>query len=475
MPVMRRIQPLLILLPVLIVCGCLKRDDGSKADVAFIGDRSTLISAATAEGLVAFDGDGQIEPGLAERWAVTEDGLAIVFRLAPIKAHDGHIVSAQEVARSLKQDIASAGKGRIGDLFTGIIDVVAMTDRVIEIRLKAPRPAMLELLAQPEMGVRHNGAGLGPLKLSGNTPSTTSLTPIPVDDSDDTSSDDSASALRQIKVRSVSASLAVTRFKNGTSQVVLGGTIADYPLVRAANIPASQVVTDPAQGFLGFVATAEGSLGTDADMRHALDMAIDRPALVRALALPGWQSRTSLLPARYDMDSDPAQPDWVALSVPDRLAQARQAVAAWRARQGKTATIRIAMPGSGLWRVLFARLTADWAALGVRTQWVGPRQPADLVVIDEVSPDNSVNWYFTRLSCEAHAPCDSDSRGALDFARAATTVGARASAYTQADQIYTLNAPAIILGNPFRWSLAKPRMTGIGPNLFAEHSLAHLR
>ena len=37
-----------------------------------------------------------------------------------------------------------------------------MTDRVIEIRLIAPRPNLLPLLAQPEFAILRGGEGTGP-------------------------------------------------------------------------------------------------------------------------------------------------------------------------------------------------------------------------------------------------------------------------------------------------------------------------
>jgi hypothetical protein len=42
-----------------------------------------------------------------------------------------------------------------------IAEIVAMTDRVIEIRLRSPRPNFLQLLAQPEMGIIRAGQGTG--------------------------------------------------------------------------------------------------------------------------------------------------------------------------------------------------------------------------------------------------------------------------------------------------------------------------
>ena len=40
-----------------------------------------------------------------------------------------------------------------------------MTDRVIEIRLRAPRPNLLQLLAQPQLSIIREGQGTGPFRI----------------------------------------------------------------------------------------------------------------------------------------------------------------------------------------------------------------------------------------------------------------------------------------------------------------------
>ncbi len=49
---------------------------------------------AMAQGLVRFDSRGEIEPGLAERWNVSDDGMSYIFRLAKEKWADGRKVAA---------------------------------------------------------------------------------------------------------------------------------------------------------------------------------------------------------------------------------------------------------------------------------------------------------------------------------------------------------------------------------------------
>jgi len=75
--------------------GCGKDSDGI-ARVAAIGPDpklvetvtapltpgEALIRASMAQGLVRFDERGQVVPGLAERWNVSDDGLSYIFRIA---------------------------------------------------------------------------------------------------------------------------------------------------------------------------------------------------------------------------------------------------------------------------------------------------------------------------------------------------------------------------------------------------------
>src|SRR6185503_7086578 len=121
-----------------------------------------VLLANVAQGLVSFDASGNIVSGLAERWTVSDDGLSYIFRIASANWPDGHKISAEQVARLIKHQIAERSRNSLKDAFGGVEDVVAMTDRVIEISLTAPRPNMLSLLAQPQMAILRNGEGTGP-------------------------------------------------------------------------------------------------------------------------------------------------------------------------------------------------------------------------------------------------------------------------------------------------------------------------
>ncbi len=66
----------------------------------------------------------------------------------------------------LKRRLAGSSGNPLKDTLGAVDDIVAMTDRVIEIRLRAPRPNLLQLLAQPEFAFVRNGAGSGPFSIA---------------------------------------------------------------------------------------------------------------------------------------------------------------------------------------------------------------------------------------------------------------------------------------------------------------------
>ncbi|HEX8380732.1 MAG TPA: ABC transporter substrate-binding protein, partial [Allosphingosinicella sp.] len=110
---------------------------------------AALMLEATAQGLVRFDAGGEIEPALAQRWIVSDDGLRYTFRLGKASWRGGRITAQQVVAR-LRAATAPASRNPLKPILGAIDEIVAMTDDVLEISLKSPRPNFLQLLAQPE-------------------------------------------------------------------------------------------------------------------------------------------------------------------------------------------------------------------------------------------------------------------------------------------------------------------------------------
>src|SRR4051812_8573912 len=154
---MRRLAALLILPALAVAPAACRKEPGGTIKVVVVGNPPTLkdpwsgpltaseqaLLVNSAEGLVRFDASGNIVGGLAERWTVSDDGLSYIFRIASANWPGGGKITAEQVAKLLKRQLASRSKNSLKDNLGAIQDIVAMTDRVIEITLVAPRPDLL--------------------------------------------------------------------------------------------------------------------------------------------------------------------------------------------------------------------------------------------------------------------------------------------------------------------------------------------
>lgn len=475
---------LLLALGLLALGGCGARPDQGDIEVSVIGDRfraadpdrtplsaaDRILAGATTEGLVAFDGNGQVQPALAESWIVTADGLSTIFRVRAADWRNGDHITGDDVARSLSRSLGRESHNPYSPLFRSVDTVVGMTGRVVEVRLHTPRPNLLQLLAQPELGIRQNGSGTGAFRARMAGPSRVHLAPVQNED------DPVAASYDPVLLRAERPALAISRFIARQSDLVLGGTFADWPVVRAAELRPGRLRFDPVQGLFGLAFTGKGSFTATSDVRAALAMAIDRMALADAFDLPGWTITDHVLPAQLDSAQLPALPDWSSRTFDDRRAMALQRVTAWRMGMRATPLLRVALPhGTGM-RILFARIAADWRAIGVRAVAV-PHDTADADVrlIDATAPNASANWYLTSLSCAAGLVCDAKGDTELEASRVADTLAERAALIAAADAALTARASFIPLGVPLRWSLVDPRLVRWKENVMGAHPLSELR
>lgn len=429
---------------------------------------SALLTAAAAQGMVRFDSAGQIEPALAQSWTVTDDGTSYIFRIARTTWEGGGEVTAQQVAVRLRAAASRASRNRLKPLLGAIAEIVAMTDRVIEIRLVSPRPNFLQLLAQPEMAIIRNGAGTGPMVAGPGPDGATLLRPRPQD------GEEAVQELPDIHLRGEPAAIAVARFAAGGAAMVGGGTAADLPIARAARVPVAALRFDPAAGLFGLAVASRSRLVAEPDGRRALSMAIDRDALVGAIGVPGLAARTSLLPAGIREQPNPAFPAWAAAPLPARQAEARTIVARLAGAGDTEPKLRVAMPDGPGAALIFAHLRRDWRVIGVDAERVRPGARADLLLVDEVAPAGLASWYLRQFTCQASIVCSADADAAMDVGRNAQSFAERRDALANADRLLTEAVPFLPLAAPVRWSLVSPRLTGFQPNAFAAHFVGAL-
>ena len=431
---------------------------------------SAFLVDAAAQGLVRFDAAGLIEPALAQRWIASDDGLRYTFRLARAQWRNGERITAEQVVGRLKAAMSGASRNPVKPLLGAIDEIVAMTDDVLEISLKSSRPNFLQLLAQPELALIRNGEGSGPYAANRQPDGSVLLTaPAPEDEEEPEAAP--AQAWPAILLRGERAAGAIARFGEERADLVVGGTLGDLPIALAAE-PGNALLFDPAAGLFGLAfVRGEGPLART-DVRHALAMALDRPAIAAALRVPGLQPRETLLPAGIEGLPRPAAPAWTASPLALRREAAAQAIAA--AGREEPVRVTVALPDGPGYRLLFAHLRRDWATIGVTAQRVRPGQAADLRLVDEVAPVGLASWYLRRFSCEANPVCDPAADEMMAAARIAPTPANRRGLLANADRILAEAASYIPIATPVRWSLVSPRLTGFRPNPFAHHAAGEL-
>lgn len=468
----------------LLTTAACRRDDAGLTKVAVIGAQPKLIGNVTAplsagdaiarstmaQGLVRFDSRGQIVPGIAERWNVSDDGLSYIFRLKTGAWPDGRKIKSDDVVRILSRQFRAANGNPLADTLGAISEVVAMTDRVLEIRLIAPRPNLLQLLAQPEMGIVREDQGLGPfepIKVDVANMSGLALEHrISVPDDDD--------LIEKVQLTGVDLDKGLKQFKGGQVDLLLGGTFDGLPLVQKADLARASLRFDPAFGLFGLVPVRKSKMTSDRSVRRLLSRAIDRKQIIAQFQVSGLSARATILQSGLDGLTSVTQPDWLNEDKADQQAQfaaeAKQAFAHIDNPQ-----VRLFIPTGPGGELLFARLKADWSVLGLAVVREPNRAFADYAILDAVAPSTSPAWFLRQFQCGATPVCLSDVDQILAQARNTTDAKERAALLSAAATKMDDAQLFISIAAPIRWSLVARGIDGFIENPFAHHTLVGLK
>lgn len=476
-----------VLLLSVCISSCANSDDSAVA-VSVIGPKpqvvdpnrapldpaSEVLMGATVQGLVSFDAQGQVEPALAERWIVTDDGLSYIFRIRRTRWSDGKYVTAQEVVKSLKASLAANNGNPLRASFANVSEIVAMTEHVLEIRLAAPQPSLLPLLAQPEMAVMKQGRGTGPYEIHRRNPNSLVLRPALPDEASEAEASEELLRKSERRVRGDRAAAAVARFVDGDVSLVLGGTFDDILIARAADLGGNVWRRDPAPGVFGLVMSRKNKVLANQEVRRALAMVIDRQAILQRFNVAGWRGSAALLPGPIESAAEPAIPEWVALNRSERLALGRAAITAHQGGEDKELVLRVSMPDGPGGRLLFAQIASDWNRIGVKALRVAPKGETDIRLVDQVAPHGSAFWYFQQLGCAKGNQCSVEADTLVQEALNVRDPAERAKAVAKADQALADAQVFIPIAAPVRWSLVAPRLQGYRDSPFAIHPLNRL-
>lgn len=462
-------------------------NEGGTLDLAFIAGDDDLytrgarlsepaqhVRAATAIGLVARDAQGEIVPGLADRWIVTDDGLSFIFRLRSADWPDGEPLTAASVRDALEEAIAGLEGTSMELDLAPVEEVRAMAGRVIELRLAGPFPTLLQLLAQPELALAPDrGSGEMTMVRQGEV---ALLLLRPPEDRGLPEDEDWQQEVRPIRIAAMAPARALSSFDDGEAEAVLGGRIAALPLVDTGPLSRGTIRLDPAIGLFGLHVRSEtGPLGSEQG-REAIAMAIDREALIAPFGIGGWTTTTRVVSPGLADDPRYIAERWTGRTIEDLRAEASRRLAAWRAEQPGRGPGPIVLTleldeGPGL-DMLFAGLSEQLGQIGIRLERVAAGQRGDLVLIDRIARFAAPRWFLNQFHCSLRRGlCNEDVDYLVELAVEERDLTARATLLAEAEAELASSNIYIPLGAPLRWSLIRGNVDGFLPNRWAFHPL----
>ena len=479
----RLILPLLAL----ALAGCWRSDDGA-VQVVFIDTPESLFAtgvrlspgaqhlrAATGAGLVSLDAQGEVVPALADRWIVTDDGRSFIFRLRDGTWPDGRDLTAESVRAALREAIRALDGTSLGLDLAPIEEVRAMAGRVVEIRLSAPVPTLLQLLAQPELALTHGVGGSGDMLLDRDA-NRAVLAMKPPAARGIPEEQNWSQYVRPVRISAARGADAVRQFDDGEVDIVLGGRLDTLPLVDTGPLSRGTVRLDPALGLFGLQVRRGSGFLASADNRGAIAEAIDRDALIEPFGIGGWVPTTRIVAPGLPSDPGTVAERWDDDDIDERRAAAAARVNAWRgANGGKMPRVTLALGrGPGL-DMLFSELATQLGEIGVRLERVPEGRPADLVLVDRVARYAEPRWFLDQFNCSlGNGMCSSEADALVRDASIQADPVSRATVFAQAESELLRANVFIPFGSPVRFSLVRGNVEGFVANPWAFHPLPPL-
>jgi len=469
----------------LTLASCGSNSDDNLTRIAFVGSETDLLDsglrlapagqhlrAATAEGLVALNADGEIVPALAERWIVTEDGLSYIFRLRNSSWPDGTRISSENVRAALNRNLRGLSGTSLGLDLSIIRDTRAMTGRVIEIRLKSPMPQFLQLLAQPELGLRRRGVGTGPMTAE-VTKNMALLTAAAPELRGAPENEDWQEQFRQVQIFALSPADSAAAFDNAEVDALLNGHLLSLPLADTGPLSRGTVRLDVVYGLFGLQITNADGLLSEPSRRAALAMAIERENLLEPFGIGGWAPSTRIIPQVLFGDTLTPAERWADLTIDQRRSEARSRIGAWRSAQGlESVRVTIALPRRAGSNLFFEELEEDFRDIGISLVRVGPDDIADIRLVDRLARYGDPRWFLNQFNCTLEpSNCVTAADELVELALVEPDPARRADFYAEAEAELLQSGTYIPIGAPVRWSLVRGGVEGFAANPWGLHPL----
>lgn len=284
------------------------------------GTHESWILEHIFEGLMKYDKDGQLVPGVAEKYDVSEDKTKYIFHIRDSKWSDGKPVTAQDFEyawkRVLNPETAASyanqlyyiqggeeyntGKGSADD-----VKIKATDEKTLEVELKAPTSYFLELLADKTFAPVQKELVEGNKDWAKDSETHVSNGPFKLTKWEHRSKIDiekNEEYYNADEVKLAAIQYDIIEDKNTEWQKFEGGEL-NY-IVDPQTDTAAQLIKnkDPRINVSDMVGTYYLNLNTEVKpldnvkVRQALSMAIDRNSIVENVVQGGQKPATGIVP-----------------------------------------------------------------------------------------------------------------------------------------------------------------------------------
>ena len=452
-------------------------------------------------GLTAVDATGQIVPGCASSWQISADGLRVTFVLRPgLRWSDGVAMTADDFVQSYRRLLDPATGALLGYRYAAIaggdailagrakpqqLGVRAADPRTVVFTLDRPEADLLKLAAVAYVVPTHAVARLGrdwakPPQMVVNG----AWQPVSWEQNgalrlqrNPQFFEAATVKLEQIEwLMGIDDATRLRLFRAGDLDIAQLAEGSQVSLARKEFGP--QLHSQPAYagGWVG-LQTQRPSL-RDARVRRALSLAVDRRVLVDKVRLLGERPSESLVPdavADYPVHAQLESATWPPAQ---RLAAARELMAAAGYSSTKPLALTAIFSANPLTQRTFLALGAMWRPLGVVLDVRGLETRAynlalragdyDLMDYQPFSAVQSATSFISRfhsrsfLNYSKFASPEVDAL--IDAAERQPTLERRAAQYRAVEQLLLRDTPVIPLYSAVTHTLVSPRVRGWARN-----------
>ncbi|WOI57127.1 ABC transporter substrate-binding protein [Palleronia sp. LCG004] len=352
------------------------------------------IASNIYDGLVRRDENLELQPGLATEWETLDDGMRYRFTLRDgVTFHNGEPFDAEAVKYTFDRLLGEQGaQGPQQSNYTTIDHVEIIDDHTIDIHMAQPDPVILTKLSGygamivppdyiEEMGEEHfdlNPVGTGPFQfVSYNQGSRLTLEAYP-------DYFEGAPELDELVFRFITEdSTRLAELQSGAVDVLNNVAYSAIPTIE--NAPGLEIVSVPGPTIYSLaLKTAEPAATADVRVRRALNMAVDKQALIDAF-LGGRGTPIGQLQGDLSFGFAPDLPGY-----PYDPEEARKLLDEAGVAEGARMTIDY-RAGNSTFNEVAQALTGFFSQVGLN---VGLNPVEDAVFLNEIVPQGQTDEMF---------------------------------------------------------------------------------